>query len=55
MLLPKQSTILATLAGLTFTALMTPSAWALDDEAQAAKEEGMRLYGIRKADSAILI
>jgi len=53
MLLPKQSTILATLAGLTFTALMTPSAWALDDEAQAAKEEGMRLYGIRKADSAI--
>ncbi|WP_161786299.1 tetratricopeptide repeat protein [Halomonas sp. TG39a] len=32
---------------------MLPSVWALDDEAQAAKEEGMRLYGIRKADSAI--
>ncbi|WP_386079403.1 tetratricopeptide repeat protein [Vreelandella sp. F11] len=44
MLLPKRSTILAMLAGLTLTALMLPSAWALDDETQAAKEEGMRLY-----------
>jgi len=43
-----RSTILATLAGLTLTALMLPSAWALDDEAQAAKEEGMRLWGIHQ-------
>ncbi|WP_217807997.1 tetratricopeptide repeat protein [Halomonas sp. CSM-2] len=43
-----RSTILATLAGLTLTALMLPSAWALEDEAQAAKEEGMRLWGIHQ-------
>ena len=54
MLLVKRSITLAMLAGLTLTALMLPSVWALDDEAQAAKEEGMRLYGIRKADLAIL-
>ena len=48
MLLPKRSITLAMLAGLTLTALMLPSAWALDDEAQAAKEEGMRLWGIHQ-------
>ncbi|WP_386079405.1 hypothetical protein ACFIOZ_15360 [Vreelandella sp. F11] len=30
------------------TALMLPSAWALDEEAQAAKEEGMQLWGIHQ-------
>ncbi|MCO7229318.1 sel1 repeat family protein [Halomonas sp. CnH100-B] len=34
----------AILAGLALTTLVVPHAWALDDEAQAAKEEGMRLY-----------
>jgi len=34
---------LTMLAGLTLTSFL-PLAWALDDEAQAAKEEGMRLY-----------
>ncbi|WP_290441437.1 hypothetical protein [Halomonas sp. CnH100-B] len=33
----------AVLAGLTLTTFMIPLAWALDDEAQAAKDEGMRL------------
>ena len=33
----------AILAGLKLTTLMVPLAWALDDEAQAAKDEGMRL------------
>lgn len=41
------------LAGLTLTTLMVPHAWALDEDAQAAKDEGMRLYGIRRADTAI--
>ena len=40
------------LAGLTLTSFL-PHAWALDDEVQAAKDEGLRLYGIRKVDSAI--
>ncbi|PRY58174.1 hypothetical protein B0H98_1211 [Vreelandella songnenensis] len=48
-----RKTFLAALAGLLLVPLILPPAWALDDEAQAAKEEGMRLYGIRKADSAI--
>ncbi|PRY58077.1 hypothetical protein B0H98_1225 [Vreelandella songnenensis] len=52
MLLPRSS-LLATLASLLLTPLTLPPAWALDEEAQAAKEEGMRLYGIRRADSAI--
>ncbi|MDQ7729784.1 tetratricopeptide repeat protein [Halomonas sp. SpR8] len=39
-----RSTILAMLASLTLAALMLPTAWGLNDEAQAAKEEGMRLY-----------
>ncbi|MFB9866054.1 tetratricopeptide repeat protein [Vreelandella sulfidaeris] len=45
--------ILAMLTGISLTVLFFPAAWALDEEVQAAKEEGMRLYGIRKADSAI--
>ncbi|PRY58078.1 hypothetical protein B0H98_1226 [Vreelandella songnenensis] len=49
MLLPRAG-LLATLASLLLTPL---PAWALDDEAQAAKEEGVRLYGIRRVDSAI--
>lgn len=48
-----RSTILSMLAGLTLTALMLPSAWALDDEAQVAKDEGMRLYGISRPQTAI--
>ncbi|KFC51266.1 hypothetical protein DK37_19800 [Halomonas sp. SUBG004] len=47
-----RSITLTMLAGLTLTSLL-PHAWALDNEAQAAKDEGMRLYGIRKVDSAI--
>ncbi|WP_082925957.1 tetratricopeptide repeat protein [Halomonas sp. G11] len=35
--------IMTMVAGLTLTFLLQP-AWALDDEAQAAKDEGMRLY-----------
>ncbi len=42
-----RSITLATLAGLTLTSFL-PQAWALDDEAQAAKEEGMRLWGIHQ-------
>ncbi|PRY58075.1 hypothetical protein B0H98_1223 [Vreelandella songnenensis] len=52
MLFPRAG-LLATLASLLLTPLTLPPAWALDDEAQAAKEEGMRLYGIRRVDSAI--
>ncbi|AQU85039.1 hypothetical protein B2G49_01685 [Halomonas sp. 'Soap Lake  len=44
---------MTTLAGLTLATLLSPSAFALNEEAQAAKEEGMRLYGIRRADTAI--
>ncbi|MBZ5487736.1 sel1 repeat family protein [Halomonas aquamarina] len=43
MLLPR-TVLLATLASVLLTPLTLPSAWALDEEAQAAKEEGMRLY-----------
>ena len=38
----------AVLAGLTLTTLVVPLAWAQDDEAQAAKDEGMRLWGIHQ-------
>ncbi|MCG7591825.1 MULTISPECIES: tetratricopeptide repeat protein [Halomonadaceae] len=38
----------AILAGLALTTLLTPLAWALNDEAQAAKDEGMRLWGIHQ-------
>ncbi|WP_355662414.1 tetratricopeptide repeat protein [Halomonas salifodinae] len=41
------------LAAMVLFPLTIPTAWALDNEAQAAKEEGMRLYGIRKAGAAI--
>ncbi|MFB9866056.1 tetratricopeptide repeat protein [Vreelandella sulfidaeris] len=43
MLLPRPG-LLVTLASLLLVPLSVLSAWALDDEAQAAKEEGMRLY-----------
>ncbi len=36
------------LATLALFPLMVPTAWALDNEAQAAKEEGMRLWGIHQ-------
>ncbi|MBZ5487735.1 sel1 repeat family protein [Halomonas aquamarina] len=49
MLLPRTG-LLATLASLLLTPL---PAWALDEEAQAAKDEGMRLYGISRPQSAI--
>lgn len=39
-----RSNLLVTLAGLTLAALLSPVALALDEEAQAAKDEGMRLY-----------
>ncbi|MFB9866057.1 tetratricopeptide repeat protein [Vreelandella sulfidaeris] len=52
MLLPRPG-LLVTLASLLLVSLSVPPAWALDDEARAAKEEGVRLYGIRRADSAI--
>ncbi|AQU81428.1 MULTISPECIES: tetratricopeptide repeat protein [unclassified Halomonas] len=48
-----RSNLLTTLVGLTLATLLSPSAFALNEEAQAAKEEGMRLYGIRRADTAI--
>ena len=39
-----RSNLLITLAGLTLAALLSPFALALEEEAQAAKDEGMRLY-----------
>ncbi|MFB9866055.1 tetratricopeptide repeat protein [Vreelandella sulfidaeris] len=47
MLLPRSS-LLATLACLLLIPLTLPPAWALDEVAQAAKEEGMRLWGIHQ-------
>ncbi|WP_445012268.1 tetratricopeptide repeat protein [Vreelandella stevensii] len=44
MLLLQRSSWQKLLAGLALTTLMVPLAWALDDQAQAAKDEGMRLY-----------
>ncbi len=52
MLLPRPG-LLVTLASLLLVSLSVSPAWALDDEVQVAKDEGMRLYGIRKVDSAI--
>lgn len=43
-----RTTLLAALASLLLVPLILPSVWALDDEAQAAKEEGMRLWGIHQ-------
>ncbi|MBR9906286.1 MAG: sel1 repeat family protein [Gammaproteobacteria bacterium] len=43
-----RSNLLVTLAGLTLTALLSPSALAVDEKAQAAKDEGMRLWGIHQ-------
>ena len=48
MLVPKRSNLLTSLAGLTLATLCSPASWALDDEAQAAKGEGMRLWGIHQ-------
>ncbi|MGM0826374.1 MAG: tetratricopeptide repeat protein [Pseudomonadota bacterium] len=48
MLLPKRSKLPFTLACLTLTTLLSSSVWALDEEAQAAKDEGMRLWGIHQ-------
>ncbi|WP_206192720.1 tetratricopeptide repeat protein [Scrofimicrobium canadense] len=42
-----RSITLTVLAGLTLTSFL-PLAWAQDDEAQAAKDEGMRLWGIHQ-------
>lgn len=42
-----RSITLTMLAGLTLTSFL-PLAWALDDEAQVAKDEGMRLWGIHQ-------
>lgn len=53
MMLLKQSTTFATLAGAAFAALSLSSAWALDEEAQAAKDEGMRLYNARQREASI--
>ncbi|MCC5900698.1 MAG: sel1 repeat family protein [Halomonas sp.] len=39
-----RSNLLTTLAGLALAALLSPPVWALNEETQAAKEEGMRLY-----------
>ncbi|MBP5980322.1 MAG: sel1 repeat family protein [Halomonas sp.] len=47
MLLPRAG-LLATLASLLLTPLTLPPAFALDEEAQAAKDEGMRLWGIHQ-------
>ncbi|MCP1313326.1 MULTISPECIES: tetratricopeptide repeat protein [unclassified Halomonas] len=41
-------TLLTALTSLLLVPLILPSAWALDDEAQGAKEEGMRLWGIHQ-------
>ena len=47
MLLPR-SGLLATLVCFLLMPLTLPPAWALDEKAQAAKEEGMRLWGIHQ-------
>ncbi|PCF93435.1 tetratricopeptide repeat protein [Vreelandella nigrificans] len=43
-----RSNLLTTLAGLTLATLLSPAALALDEKEQAAKEEGMRLWGIHQ-------
>lgn len=48
-----RTNLLVALAGLALATLVSPYVWAMDEETQAAKDEGMRLYGIRRADSAI--
>ncbi|WP_422103602.1 tetratricopeptide repeat protein [Vreelandella sp.] len=47
-----RSVTLTMLAGLTLTSFL-PLAWALDNETQTAKDEGMRLYGISRPQTAI--
>ncbi|WP_445010716.1 tetratricopeptide repeat protein [Vreelandella stevensii] len=47
-----RSITLTVLTGLTLTSFL-PLAWALDNETQAAKDEGMRLYGISRPQTAI--
>ncbi|MGR2740824.1 tetratricopeptide repeat protein [Billgrantia sp. Q4P2] len=45
--------ILILLAAWAFLPLVVPAACALDEKTQAAKDEGMRLYGVRRAEAAI--
>lgn len=44
---------LITLAALALSSLAIPTAWALDDEAQAAKGEGMRLYNAHQRTTSM--
>ncbi|CEP35148.1 Putative uncharacterized protein [Halomonas sp. R57-5] len=53
MVLTMRLTTLAKLVGLTLTTLTLSSAWALDEEAQAAKDEGMRLYNALQREESI--
>lgn len=53
MVLTMRLTTLAKLVGLTLTTLTLSSAWALDKEAQAAKDEGMRLYNALQREESI--
>ncbi|RUR40869.1 sel1 repeat family protein [Vreelandella populi] len=53
MMLFKRFTTVATLAGLALVALTLPSAWALNEEAQTAKNEGMRLYNAHQREASI--
>ena len=43
-----RSILRTTLTRLTLATLLSPSVWAMDNEAQAAKDEGMRLWGIHQ-------
>jgi TPR repeat protein len=44
---------MSTVVALVLSLLAIPTALALDEEAQAAKDEGMRLYGISRTQTAI--
>ncbi|MGR2740818.1 tetratricopeptide repeat protein [Billgrantia sp. Q4P2] len=48
-----QLKVWAALVAFILSSLAMSAAWALEEEAQAAKDEGMRLYGIRRAEAAI--
>ncbi|MBD3897163.1 sel1 repeat family protein [Halomonas sp. ML-15] len=53
MRLPNRSNLLKTLIGLALVTLWFPAAWALDEEAQTAKEEGMRLYNTHQRSASM--
>ncbi|SDM76635.1 hypothetical protein SAMN05192555_11919 [Franzmannia pantelleriensis] len=53
MFLPMRSITKSMMAGLTLTTLMLSSAWALDEEAQTAKEAGVRLYSAHQYEASI--